>query len=43
MKCQTTGKPCDPESYYCHLLEHTSKRVQNKACDRLIPDEEAEG
>jgi len=43
MKCKETGKPCDPESYYCPLLEHTSKQIPNKACERLILDEEAEG
>jgi len=42
MKCKVTGKPCDPESYFCHILDHTSKRIQNKICERLIPAEEAE-
>ncbi len=42
MKCKNTGDPCDLESYYCHKLGFTSKRFQNKFCERLIGDEEAD-
>lgn len=41
MRCDLTKNLCDPESYYCHHIDRTFERSQNKTCAHLIPDEEA--